>query len=301
MIPRSLLAPMLLVACVPSFEDRPWLVDRPRILAVVSSPAEVLPSQPVNLQALTVTPDGPSLHPIEFAFCLRPRAAAERTSVADTCLQGDDLQPLVGPTPMLADACARFGPNPPPTEGDHPAQRPADPDATGGYHVPVEATVPGLDARAFGRIRVRCDLAGATRMIFDEFEARYRPNEAPAIASAGPCEDAPSIGPTVAAPGESVELCVRTEPTAAEPFVVYSETEARLIDDRESLTLRWYTTDGALARGQQTHDFDASDPATTFAVDWRAPDAPGLVHVWAVLSDSRGGATWAELTIDVQR
>ncbi len=289
----------LMAACVPSFEDRPWLVDRPRVLAVASSPAEVRPSEVLELGALVVTPDGPATDAVELGYCTRPRTAAERTSTTAACLEGDEIQSVGSMTTMLPDACARFGPNTPPTEGDRPAQRPADPDVTGGYHVPVRARVPSLDAEAFGRVRVRCDLVGATREIFEQFEDRYTDNVAPAIAALGPCDADEGSAPRVVV-GGALPVCLRPEAAAAEPYVVYSERESRIIDARESLTVRWYVTAGALDRGRQTVELFAGDDVAPFEVEWIAPDEPGVVHLWAVLADARGGVTWAALSIDVE-
>ncbi|MEM6997226.1 MAG: hypothetical protein AAF721_42370, partial [Myxococcota bacterium] len=180
---------LVATACVPSFDDRPWRVDRPRVLAVASMPAEVRPSDPLTLHALVVTPDGPAEAVPEFSYCTQPRTAGERTAVTASCLRGEDLQATAASSVMLTDGCARFGPNPPPTQEGAAPQRAADPDPTGGYHVPVFARDVDLGAEGFGAVRIRCDLAGATRAIFDAFEMRYTANVAPTIADVAPCDE----------------------------------------------------------------------------------------------------------------
>ncbi|MEM9459156.1 MAG: hypothetical protein AAGF11_33565 [Myxococcota bacterium] len=295
----------LSLACTPTFEDRPWRIDEDRIVAIAATPAEARPGTMVSLQALVVGPDGPFDPAIEWSACTRPRSARERTGVTERCARGEDLEPLGTPARVLDDACARFGPNPPPTEGDAPSRRPADPDPSGGFFLPVHAEVSAESLQSFGFVRLRCDLAGVTRAIFDQFEARYRDNLAPMLDRLE-LRDEDTLAPlgTTSAqvrPGASVdfELVLATE--ASEPYVVVDPESGQLLDRQEALTVRWYVTDGELDRGTQTlPGTELGEDEARFVVSWRAPPSDGPVFGWAVLVDDRGGTSWAAFEIDVR-
>ena len=271
-----------LVACLPTFEDRRGRIEEPRILAVRGDPAEARPGDAMQLEALVVGPDGPSASSITWAYCSEPRSIEERTGVTASCGAGDDLVPIGAATAIPSDACARFGPTPPPVEGDEPPRRPSDPDPTGGYFLPVRAST--ADAEAFGFLRIRCDLAGATRAIFDAFEDRYLDNRHPTLEV-----DAPET----LAPGASERIEVRADPADAEPYVVYVAEESALFDEVETLTASLYVTGGALSLTRV--ELDEAQASVRFT----APGEPGVVHGWVVLVDSRGGMTWDGFAVEI--
>lgn len=306
---RTALAGLALtLGCTPPFEDRPWRVDEDRILAIAATPAEARPGATVELQALVVGPEGPLAPALAWSACTQPRTARERTGVTESCARGEDLEPLTAPARLLDDACARFGPNLPPTEGDAPPRRPADPDPSGGYYLPVRAEVSAGPLHSFGFVRLRCDLAGVTRAIFDQFEARYRPNLAPPLERLELLEgDAPrplGQGRLRVDPGSTVDLQLVLGPDASEATVVVDIESGQIRDRREALTVRWYVTDGELDRGEQTRsgeelDEDGEDGAR-FTVSWRAPDQGSEVYGWAVVLDDRGGTAWTAFALDVR-
>lgn len=304
-IPATLAA-VALGGCFPSFDDRPWLVDGTQVLAVRATPAEQRPSQPVTLEALVASPDGPpGTVTIDWSYCVQPRAADERTGVTASCVAGDDLESIDAAATVLSDACARFGPNPPPTQGNEPPRRPADPDATGGYYLPVRAAVDdradGARVQSFGFVRIRCDLAGATRPIFDEYQDRYQMNINPQVGAVEFARANGSVQPVVdsvqVAPGETVDIRVRPGGGAAEPYVVYIAEEGAIFDRVEALTVSWHVTDGVLDRASQTM---AGDVAGAFVSRWRAPTGPGAVSMWVVVRDNRGGSAWASFSVNVR-
>ncbi len=271
---------LLLVGCVPELPYDGGLVDTPRVLAIRADPAEARPGTPVRYTALVATPDGEGAEPVEWAYCVTPRRAEERTAVSATCLAGEDLEPIGSDAAILADACTRFGPNSPPVEGDEAPRRPSDPDATGGYYLPVRAST--AEASAFGAQRVRCDLAGATRDVFDAWQDRYTDNLNPVI-------DQLDV-PMSVAPGTTVDLGVQS--SSAEPYVVYVAERSRLLDRTEDLTAHWFVTGGTLRDGRTPlRDGYAS-------TRWTAPDA-GDVHLWVVLLDDRGGVDWVSTTVRI--
>lgn len=269
-------------------------------------PAEQRPSGPVAFEALVATPNGTASPVVEWAYCTQPRALEERTGVTASCLAGDHLIDIDPATTVLADACARFGPNPPPTQEDEGARRPADPDSTGGYYVPVRARVvaEAEPLVAFGLQRVRCDLAGATRDIFDAFEDRYTLNVAPQLDSAMLRDedrvfDLAGDAATVTA-GATVELAVAPAADAAEPYVLYSAEDAALLERTESLTASWYVTAGELERAHETLTGDELAAGEVFGNRWTAPATGTATHGWIVLRDSRGGVTWLGFSVELR-
>ncbi len=306
--PRPLATMLLPLAlgCSPTFEDRPWRIDEARILAIAVTPAEARPGEWVTLDALVVDPEGSLPGPLEWSVCTEPRTARERGAVSERCAHGERLELVSNPTPLLSDACARFGPNPPPPEGDEPPRRPADPDPTGGYFLPFRAHDPADDLQSFGFARIRCDLAGVTRAIFEDYQARYSLNTNPTIdrlerideATPSPLE--PDAAPAVD-PGQQLELRLTAAAGSSEPYVVLDEDYRNLLDRLEALTVRWYVTGGQLGRGEQSIEGIALDEGpASFEVQWTAPAEAGRVHGWAVLTDDRAGVAWAPFVIDVR-
>ncbi|TPV95149.1 MAG: hypothetical protein B7733_11580 [Myxococcales bacterium FL481] len=294
-------------ACFPAFEDRPWLVDEPRVLGIRSTIAELRPSSPVQLEALVAAGDGTSTGPVAWSYCTQPRRVEERTGVTQSCAADQDLAPLDAPAVVPADACARFGPNPPPVEGEGPPRRPADPDGTGGYYLPVRAQAEdpatGAATQAFGAIRIHCDLAGVTREVFDAYQDQYRFNAHPGPVAVSDDSVPPPLdlqrAPLSARPGEPIELFVHVgAETASENFVVYVPREARLVEQRENLHVSWFVTDGELEHSE-TRTSNAA-PETSLSTTWRAPPQPGPVFGWVVVRDTRGGMAWTDFRLIVE-
>jgi len=298
---------VLLCGCFPSFEDRPWLVDKARVVGVRGVPAEARPNERVQFEALIASPSGTLVLPVQWAFCMAPRSIEERTGVTASCANGANLQPITNPAPVIADACARFGPNPPPTSGDEPPRRPADPDPSGGYYVPVRALVvdpsSGEDVASFGFQRIRCDLAGATRAIFEEYQDRYTENVNPSIGTvvavdaAGVEYDASSVVQVAA--GATLGIAVTAASDASEPYIVYEAENNVLRDHLESLEVSWSVSGGSLSRARQTLG-ESELSGGVFETTWTAPTAPGAATIWIVLRDARGGSSWRSLDVMVE-
>ncbi len=292
-----LIGPM---ACTPSFDDAPWRVEETRVLGIVSEPPEARPGELVQLSALVGAPDGTVSVAPSWSVCTRPRTSAERTAVTQRCLEGDALEPAAASWSVLSDACARFGPNVPPTEADAVPQRPSDPDASGGYFVPIRAEA--AEASSFGVVRLRCDLPGVTRAIFEEFEARYESNRNPEIEAVVLRDaDAQPLGadPIAVSAGVPVDLQVVLSDASAEPYVRYDVGAGLLVDEREWLRVEFFVTDGELDRGQLIveADDDGFEPAV---VSWSPPASNAEVSGWVVVTDARGGASWRAFTIRVE-
>lgn len=279
--------PLLLLGCAPEIPAAPGQVEAPRILAIRADPPEVAPGARVTLTALAVSPDGPSAAPLEWALCTRPVDVAASTPVSLACLAADaswilpiDTSARWVEATVPLDACAAFGSTPPPPPPGGRPRRPVDPDPSGGYHQPVRATQSGGEV-GFGRIRLRCPLAGAPAEAARAWRDRYVENTNPEV-RLDPVE-----GPV--APGTTVDLRARWGDDTNEAYVVYDRGEVALAARVEALTLSWFTTAGALSRHRGAEAGNA----------WTAPDAPGPAFVWVVLRDDRGGVGWAALVIDV--
>jgi hypothetical protein len=292
----------LLPACFPEFEDRTYLVDEPTILAIRSTPAELRPGAEMSLEALVVSPNGTlETATLEWSFCLNARRAEERTSVTASCLAGDDLQMIESTASVLDDACFRFGSVPPPSIGDEQPLRPSDPDPTGGYFLPVRAAVTLEDAStttAFGFVRIRCDLTGATRAIFDMFQERYTKNVNPTIGEL--VLGGQTSTELRADAGASVSLTVRPSADTTEPYVVYSAVDGALYDRDESLRANWYVSGGTLSVAAQTLAADEIREGQGFETQIELPPTAGEVHGWVVVRDDRGGADWSSFTITTE-
>jgi hypothetical protein len=297
-----MVALLALPACFPEFEDRPYLLSEPTIVAVRSTPAEVAPNQLLSLEALLATPSGTVDGPLTWSYCVEPRRVEERTSVTASCLTGSDLEAIGDPSaaPMLSDACFKFGPVSPPTsEGEQP-RRPSDPDPTGGFYVPVRADyqpASGKGARSFGFLRVRCDLAGATRDVFDAFQKGYTNNVNPQVSEL--LLDSQAATQIAVSAGSTVEFSLAPGADGSEPYLVYSSFESKLFDRVETLTVSWYVTDGTLSRASQSLSADELAAGARFATSWEAPSGAGTVYGWAVLRDDRGGVDWRSFELMV--
>lgn len=278
---RAGLVGVAVVACAPVFPEDSQVVEGPRILAMRSIPAEARPREPVTWEALVVGPDGAITTPPQWAWCSLPRRVEEPTAVSAACGAGEGLVPTAPEAIVPAEACSRFGPTPLPPEEDEPERRPADPDASGGYHQPIRALVTSdPDAVAFGRVRVRCDLAGATRRIFDAFEARYTTNAHPVLTA---MRAVPSDG--------AFEVEVEVDPTSAEAYVIYRPETSELVDAIERLDVTWYATGGTLDTARTAVEDGTS------RVRWIPDEAADAVRIWAILRDDRGGSHWLELEV----
>lgn len=237
------------------------------------------------------------------------------------------------------DGCRQFGPNPPLPAPGEPAPRPMDPDSTGGFYQPlrVAANEPDGDDYTVGLTRISCGLARVSAEQSTDYDNRYRANENPALTSVlvNPGEGELPLtgdGDTTATVGAGSQVTLRaswpdcpTEPvcgdgicganedktscpddckdphgcTGSEPYVSFDLGSRELVDRREGMRVSWYSAGGSFEhdRTGQT-EADAAVSYTDNA--WTAPNAPGDVHLWAVLRDDRGGIDWGSFVVHVR-
>jgi hypothetical protein len=190
--------------------------------------------------------------------------------------------------------------------------RPRDPDATGGYYVPLRANTvaaDGADLLGFAFERIQCNLANAPSDVARAFNMTYLPTLSPVIADVVLDPDgapATALGANGAPPeGQSAAsgaaLTLRTAWTAdsAETYVRYDPTTRALIMPREALRVSWFATAGKYEHDRTGRTGDELDLFTDNV--WTAPvvAAPTLVHFWVVLRDERGGVDYATFDLTV--
>ncbi len=320
--------------CQPDFAARASSVVQERVLAVRSEPAEAAPDQAVKLTALVVDPSGTrKTEAIDWAFCTRPKPLDELDDVSIACFQrtADWIVPLaVGPAvegKLPLDACRQWGSDVPEPLPGQPAGRPADPDSTGGYFQPERLVIgaSGSYVLALGQTRLVCGLPGATRDVLEEFKKTYTPNANPiladvTLATAGgaalplPDVDAAVTGeppaPTIVHPGEPVSLvvswpaCDAPPCGGAEPYPYYDLQQHALVARRESMRVSFFASAGSFRDDRVGRGEDERE--TSVENGWTAPASAdvaatgGLVHLWFVLRDARGGVTFRGATVQVQ-
>lgn len=299
----------LVAGCKPDLGAPQSLVVGPRVLAVRGTPAEAKPSgDPITYDALVVDVNGTvTTSDVGWALCKSPHPPAESNIVSRECLEiPDDTSGASFMAAIPSDACTNFGPLP-----SKPGARPADPDVTGGYYQPVRMVWHGADGdeTAFGLERILCSIGSiAPTDISGMYASDYEPNNNPAIATAvldpGGSDTALfTMGQTTAPPaasvpvGQQVVLEVSWTAETAEAFLVYDITSHTLITQGEALRLSWFATAGVFEHDRSGSAEGAGDTSTRNL--WTAPAAPGPVHIWFVLRDSRGGVDFAEALIDV--
>jgi hypothetical protein len=278
----------LLAGCQASaLDQRLDVIDEPRLLAVISDPAEAKPGSDVSYSALIATPTGPLAAPPTWDFCLAPKPPTEDDAVSQICLGDVDLAAL-GTAPTVtgtlpAKGCSLFGPDTPPG-----GFRPRDPDSTGGFYQPVR--LDGGGVVGIGLTRITCDLPDAPGDLAHDYQLNY-------VANANPTLLPTSVPATVAA-GSAVTIAAAWPATAAESYLFFDPGHQTLTTRREAMKLSWYATAGAFPVDATAVGED--DPTTSVSTTWTAPAQPGSVVLWLVLRDSRGGATIQQLSITVQ-
>ena len=272
-------------ACSSPLDQRLAIVDRPRVLAIVSSPAEVKPGAQVAYTALVASPGGPLTAMPAWALCTAPKPPTEDDAVSVPCVDDPSALGAIDPAAATipADACMQFGPDVPPG-----GFRPRDPDPTGGYYQPVRAEVAAA-ALAFGFTRITCNLAAAPPDVAHEYQTSYVANANPTLAVAAPS--------SVAA-GEPVTLTASWPADAVESYLYFDPQQQALVTRREAMRVSWYATAGDLPVDASAVGED--DPATSVSTTWRAPAAAGTVWLWFVLRDSRGGIATASAQVTVR-
>lgn len=196
----------------------------------------------------------------------------------------------------------------------------------------------GHFADGVGVTRLDCGLGGATQQQAAEFAMRHKPNENPALealtlvraageelaltadantpsaqlmpaekvvlrASWAACPSEAQCGDGICGPGESMTDCAQDcrQPhgcSGAEPYLEFERVRRELRPRREALRVSWFASAGEFdhertGRAEDEADLTGSDDA------WTAPGSEGVVQLWVVLRDDRGGVGWSSYTLSV--
>jgi len=235
--------------------------------------------------------------------------------------------------------CAQFGPDIPKTPPGQPPGRPTDPDSSGGFYQPVILAVHAGEEsiNSLSETRITCGLANGAGDI-EAYRKATKINENPKIAAVtavnldntvlsdgavdGPlrvplgkhvvfatswstCPTEPACGDGMCTSGETASDCADdclTEPvgcTGPESYGYVDPTTGQLAPRHESMRVAWFATQGDFDNdhtGRLEEDF----ALTASENGWQAPSTPGLVFMWVVLRDSRGGSDWQSFQLQVE-
>jgi len=236
-------------------------------------------------------------------------------------------------------SCAQFGPDIPKTLAGQPPGRPTDPDSSGGFYQPVILSVRqgAENIKALSETRITCGLANGAGDI-DAYRKATKINENPKISAVtavnlgnailsdgavdGPlsvplgthvvfdvswpvCPTEPVCGDGMCTSGETLMDCAedcKNAPvgcTGAESYGYVDPATGQLSPRHESMRVAWFSTAGSFQddhTGRPEDDF-----AMTFSENtWQAPSTPGLVFMWVVLRDARGGSDWQSFQLQVE-
>jgi hypothetical protein len=174
--------------------------------------------------------------------------------------------------------------------GAEPPVRARDPDSTGGYYQPVRAAGPGVDA--IGAVRLVCALATAPPEVAADLRRRYQANQNPQLGELTALLDGQPVPMDALPPDRSVTLVARWAASSAEQYLAFDPGSQAIRERRESMRVSWFVTAGTIENHHTGRSED--DPETSVSTTWQPPTHPTAgerVHLWAVLRDSRGGAS----------
>jgi hypothetical protein len=288
---------LLLASCAPKMGNPASLITDERIIGVRGDPAEAAPGDLVQYSSLVASPSGSvDAQDLSWSLCNLRKPVAENTPISQACLTDDLPQSAQGGSAALhtpGAACANFGPLAPPSSSG--TLRPADPDATGGYYQPIRLDL-GAEQAIF-RERLGCGLAGASLAMSQQFRARYTTNQNPTLVSLQALVgDTPGSLDSLPA-GQRIRLLATWSSDSAESYPVFDSASQTLADHREALWVSWFITSGAF--DDSVTGREENDPAVSTENSWQSPTTAGVVFLWLILHDSRGGADFGSYTLTV--
>jgi len=304
-------------ACKPDLGPTSSLVLAPRVIAVRGTPPEAPPGAlSVTYDFLAVQPDGRIDTSGAWMLCTTPKSTAENAPVSNGCLTDGGVFLGAGSTTtakLSSNACALFGPQPPPPMKGQPPGRPQDPDITGGFYQPVRLDLlPSDDGglRGFAFERVSCTIPGLPPDIAKAIREGYHQNQNPVLSQVTgafdggtpvvwiPASDGGTAPVSMQIPaGTGINLQASWTPESAETYTIYDVTTQAVANKREAMRVSWFAGAGTFALDSSGRL--EADLETFTDNQWTAPNDAGPVHFWAVLRDSRGGTDFAEYQIEV--
>ncbi len=235
-------------------------------------------------------------------------------------------------------ACRQFGPDIPMTAAGQPPGRPTDPDSSGGFYQPVIVAIraEGQSISTLAETRITCGLANGAGDLA-QYRQFSKVNENPEIsqvsavslhdavlsdgATQGPlsvprgqkvtfrttwptCPTDPVCGDGMCTSGETATDCPDdcTTPIGckgAEAYAYVDPATAVLVPRHESMRVSWFATQGEFT-DDHTGRVEEEFAINTSDDEWQAPSQPGLVFMWVVLRDARGGIDWQSFQLQVE-
>jgi len=282
---RTLVLATLLLSCLGEDNARPSLIVEARVLALRSEPAEAAPGERVSLSILAADSSGTlPVSDFRLGFCRTAKSLGDNRLASDACAQRTE-QAIAGFSAVVpSDACSRFGPNVP------SGVRPSDPDTTGGFYQPIR--IARARVEAVGVLRLTCPLTDAPLTITRAYRERYVRNRSPELSELSVVHNGTVLELNTIPKGAQLDLHSGWTTSSQESYVLYDRSDRSLRDRTEALRLSWFTSSGELA---------LDSTSTPQAVNhYRTPDEPGLVHLWLVLRDERGGQAYADYELEVR-
>jgi hypothetical protein len=281
-------------ACTPELDDRPFSIERERLIAVLLEPPELRPGAELRVTPVLAGRQRGSTTP-SYHFCAAPPPPADPRSIAEACLtdtrlslslEGESARGDVPP-----EACARFGPDP--TGSDF---RPRDPDETGGFYQPLVSL--GFGEPSVAELRLLCPLPDVPIDLSRAYSERYQPNHNPEGLRLEQAQGEEWHPLSSARGGERLRIRVAWSESARERFVWLSADGAALVDRIEAFRVAWFVTDGNV--DQAGTAVSESEPDNQSENTFEAPEQAGTVQLWAVVHDSRGGTAAVSGVLDVE-
>ncbi len=130
-----------------------------------------------------------------------------------------------------------------------------------------------------------------------EFRARYTANQNPTLVSLQALVGDTPISLDSLPAGQRIRLLATWSSDSAESYPVFDSASQTLADHREALWVSWFVTAGAFA--DSVTGRDENDTAVSTENPWQSPATGGVVFLWLVLHDSRGGVDFASYTLTV--
>jgi hypothetical protein len=265
---------LLLGGCMAPDFSQEWMVDRTRILALRTDPAETRPGDGVTVTGLLADPDGTPTalwYGCNFGDACPNRAALEPmldTDLASLDDQGREdwmnaarVTGLIGIDPWFPPAAVI-----PPTLLDGLDEA----DRAEGIALPIAVdVVPAGVPRAAAVLGDPASVEVATKLVPVSFAPT--PNHNPEVTGIAFDDAWPA--------GTSTPITVTLADDAVETYTFGDETRT------ETLDVRWYVSGGDLTGSRV-------EPADT--VVWS--DIPEHATVWAVVADGRGGMGWTSVS-----
>jgi len=241
------------------------LVDGLRLLGVQAEPPEAAPGQSVKLTAWVVDTHGGSID-VSWSACLLPSNGTANPACTDG--SGNGLVALgsgesITITMPAVDA-ATLGP----------------PDDTDGVYVPIVAHVRGTDDAldAVYRLRARVfTVPGCT--LTPPYPPHCEPNQNPTLDSVDPLQDTP----IVAHADSRWSLQPQYSGDSSEEYEVPGSFNPEVF---ERLTTQWFSSAGTFPQMPV-----GGSGVQELVLDRALPPVGGIVDIWIVGHDDRGGTT----------